>query len=57
MIRKRKSAEETRQLTMETARDLFVRYGFNGVSVRMIGDAAGINHTLIIRYFGSKENL
>ncbi len=57
MIKPRKSAEETRQLIMTTARGLFARYGVNGVSIRMIGEAADINHTLVIRHFGSKENL
>lgn len=53
MTKTRKSAEETKQLIMETARDLFARQGLNGISIRKIAEVAKINHTLIgmIAYF------
>ncbi|HOD16336.1 MAG TPA: TetR/AcrR family transcriptional regulator [Spirochaetota bacterium] len=39
------------------AGELFSRHGFDGVSVRDIAKRAGVNHGLIHRHFGSKENL
>jgi AcrR family transcriptional regulator len=39
------------------AGELFSRRGFDGVSVRDIAKKAGVNHGLIHRHFGSKENL
>ena len=37
--------------------ELFDEHGVDGVSIRQIAAAAGINHALIIRYFGSKDAL
>jgi TetR/AcrR family transcriptional regulator, repressor for neighboring sulfatase len=42
---------------IEAAGELFSRRGFDGVSVRDIAKRAGVNHGLIHRHFGSKENL
>ncbi|HOT46279.1 MAG TPA: TetR family transcriptional regulator [Spirochaetota bacterium] len=42
---------------IEAAGELFSRRGFDGVSVRDIAKKAGVNHGLIHRHFGSKENL
>jgi AcrR family transcriptional regulator len=42
---------------MEAASELFARSGVSGVSIREIAAKAGINHALIIRYFGSKDAL
>jgi TetR/AcrR family transcriptional regulator, repressor for neighboring sulfatase len=42
---------------IEAAGELFSRSGFDGVSVRDIAKRAGVNHGLIHRHFGSKENL
>ncbi len=42
---------------MRAARDLFAKHGFNGVTVRDIAAAAGVNHALLHRYFGTKTNL
>ena len=39
------------------AGELFSRHGFDGVSLRDIARKAGVNHGLIHRHFGSKENL
>jgi TetR/AcrR family transcriptional regulator, repressor for neighboring sulfatase len=39
------------------AGELFSRHGFDGVSIRDIAKKAGVNHGLIHRHFGSKENL
>ena len=37
------------------ARDLFASKGFAAVSVRDIAEAAGVNHGLVHRHFGSKD--
>jgi AcrR family transcriptional regulator len=42
---------------IEAAADLFSTHGFSGVSIREIAKTAGVNHGLIHRHFGSKENL
>ncbi|MBI9075107.1 MAG: TetR/AcrR family transcriptional regulator [Desulfatibacillum sp.] len=49
--------EATRQRILEAARSVFVRHPFQSASLRMIGDAAGVKHPLIIHYFGSKTSL
>jgi AcrR family transcriptional regulator len=35
----------------------FTRYGYDGVGVRDIAATVGVNAALVIRYFGSKEEL
>ena len=42
---------------VEAAGELFSLHGFDGVSLRDIARKAGVNHGLIHRHFGSKENL
>ncbi|HPA72785.1 MAG TPA: TetR/AcrR family transcriptional regulator [Spirochaetota bacterium] len=42
---------------VDAAGELFSRHGFDGVSLRDIAKKAGVNHGLIHRHFGSKENL
>jgi len=42
---------------LKAATNLFAEYGVDGVGIRRIASEAGINHALIIRYFGSKEGL
>jgi TetR/AcrR family transcriptional regulator, repressor for neighboring sulfatase len=42
---------------IDAAGELFARRGFDGVSIRDIAKKAGVNHGLIHRHFGSKENL
>jgi AcrR family transcriptional regulator len=47
----------TRTAIRTAATPLFARHGFNGVSVRAIAAAAGVDPALVIRHFGSKEGL
>jgi AcrR family transcriptional regulator len=47
----------TRRAILAAARDLFARHGVDGVSVRQIAAAAGINHALVHRYFGTKDEM
>jgi AcrR family transcriptional regulator len=47
----------TRSAIQAAATPLFIEHGFNGVSVRTIAAAAGVDPALVIRHFGSKESL
>lgn len=55
--RRPRDASATRAAILEAARARFTRDGFDRVGVRDIAADAGINAALVIRYFGSKENL
>jgi AcrR family transcriptional regulator len=46
-----------RTAILNAALEAFSRDGFDGASLPKIGAAANIGHTLIIYYFGSKDNL
>jgi AcrR family transcriptional regulator len=47
----------TRQAILAAARELFAAHGVDGVSVRDIAAAAGVNHALVHRYFGAKDDM
>lgn len=47
----------TRAAIATAATELFSRLGFSGTSVRAVAAAAGADSALVIRYFGSKEQL
>jgi AcrR family transcriptional regulator len=47
----------TRQVILAAARELFAAHGVDGVSVRQIAAAAGVNHALVHRYFGAKDDM
>ena len=51
------SSEATRKSIATAAARLFAEHGYEKTSVRAIGAAAGVDPALIIRYFGSKEDL
>lgn len=53
----RGDARVTRKLILSAARDLFAARGVDGVSVREIAAAAGVNHALVHRYFGTKSDM
>jgi AcrR family transcriptional regulator len=55
--RRRRNAARTRQLLLEVARTRFARDGYATTTVRDIADDAGVNVSLINRYFTSKEGL
>ena len=50
-------ADRTRAAIAEAARLLFVEQGYDATTVRQIAAAAHIDPALVIRYFGSKEDL
>ena len=52
-----RSKEATRARLQDAARELFRDQGFSATTVRDIGAVAGVDPSLIIRYFGSKEGL
>jgi len=52
-----KGREAVRRALIESAAALFAERGVSGVSLREIAAHAGVNHGLIHRHFGSKENL
>jgi AcrR family transcriptional regulator len=47
----------TRQAILSAARELFAAHGVDGVSVRQIAARAGVNHALVHRYFGAKDDM
>jgi AcrR family transcriptional regulator len=47
----------TRKAILAAARDLFAQRGVDGVTVREIAAAAGVNHALVHRYFGTKTDM
>ena len=53
----RGDAAVTRQAILAAARELFAAHGVDGVSVRQIAAAAGVNHALVHRYFGAKSDM
>ena len=51
------SDPETSEKLVAAAERLFAEHGYNGVSVRMIAAAAGVNWSLLGYYFRGKEGL
>ena len=47
----------TRREILAAARELFAAHGVDGVSIRQIASAAGVNHALVHRYFGTKDEM
>jgi AcrR family transcriptional regulator len=54
---RRRDAAGTRQLLLDAARRRFAGDGYTATTVRMISEDAGVNVSLISRYFRSKEGL
>lgn len=57
MAKQRESSEVVKDRIIQVATELFARYGIDDVGIRRIASEAGINHAMIIRYFGSKDRL
>jgi AcrR family transcriptional regulator len=53
----KRDREATRARLLEAARLRFARDGYDGTSVRDVAADAGVDATLIFRYFGSKKAL
>ena len=48
---------DSRARLISSAQHVFASHGFSGASIRAIADHAGLNLSLIYRYFGSKTGL
>ncbi|WP_313897284.1 TetR/AcrR family transcriptional regulator [Vibrio qingdaonensis] len=51
------AAEETKNLIMTVAAEMFCELGYERVSIRNISEKAGVSHSLIRHHFGSKEKI
>ncbi|MCJ2378178.1 TetR/AcrR family transcriptional regulator [Vibrio sp. ZSDZ34] len=51
------AAEETKNLIMTVAAQMFCELGYERVSIRNISERAGVSHSLIRHHFGSKEQI
>jgi len=54
---RRRNAADSRIRLLDAARELFAERGFERSTIRDIGERAGLDSTLIARYFGSKAAL
>ena len=54
---RRRNAADSRQALLAAAQELFAERGFERSTIRDIGDRAGLDPTLIARYFGNKAAL
>jgi AcrR family transcriptional regulator len=52
-----KKSDRTRASLLEAARALFAERGYEGTTVRDVAAVAAVDPALVIRYFGSKEEL
>jgi AcrR family transcriptional regulator len=52
-----RNAAQTREDILQAAQKLFSQRGYEHIGVRDIAAEVGINGSLVIRYFGSKEQL
>jgi AcrR family transcriptional regulator len=55
--RRRNDAQASRRALLEAASALFDERGYQGATLRDIGERAGVDPALIARYFGGKEGL
>ncbi|WP_035479491.1 TetR/AcrR family transcriptional regulator [Aliagarivorans marinus] len=51
------NAEQTRGTILREALNLFSEQGYSAVSLRAIGERAGVSHSLLRHHFGSKLNI
>ncbi|WP_410672882.1 TetR family transcriptional regulator [Amycolatopsis sp. cmx-4-68] len=54
---RRRDSAATRRALLDAAAELFAERGFDRTTVRDIAKLAGVNQSLLFRYFGSKEAL
>jgi AcrR family transcriptional regulator len=54
---RRPGDEDTRERILTSARRLFAQQGYERASMRVIARAAGVDPSLIVHYFGSKQGL
>lgn len=56
-LTKRERSERTRGAIIKAAREHFARHGFDGTTIRAVAASAGIDPSMVMRYFTSKRNL
>lgn len=54
---RRRDAAATRTRLLDAARELFLAHGYNAIGLREVAANAGVDVTLVRRYFGSKQRL
>ena len=54
---RRARGQRTRLRILQAAREQFHRFGYDGASIRSIAAGAGIDPSMVMRYYGSKEGL
>ncbi|MFM9921269.1 TetR family transcriptional regulator [Lacisediminihabitans sp. H27-G8] len=54
---RRPGSNQTRQLVLDAARARFAEDGYAGTTIRAIAADAGVDSSLVMQYFGSKEDL
>ena len=54
---RRPGPNQTRAAILDAARTAFAERGYDGVSIRAVGRAAGVDPALVHRFYGSKEAL
>jgi AcrR family transcriptional regulator len=54
---RRRNAAATRARLLDSARELFLQHGYRATGLREVAAKAGVDVTLVRRYFGSKQNL
>ena len=55
--RRDEQRDATKALLLDAARDLFTRYGFDGTSVAMVCERAGVTHGALYHHFDGKLGL
>jgi AcrR family transcriptional regulator len=54
---RRRSRAATQEAILLAAEQVFSQLGFDGASMREVGERAGVTHALVHRYFGTKDDL
>ena len=57
VLPRRRDAAATRVRLLDAARELFLAHGYNAIGLREVAAKAGVDVTLVRRYFGSKQRL
>jgi AcrR family transcriptional regulator len=55
--RKKRDREASRRRILQAGLEVFAELGYDGATTRMIAERAGLNESLLHRYFTSKEGL
>jgi AcrR family transcriptional regulator len=55
--KRRRNPEASRAAILEAAREVFNEHGYAGATIREIAKRAGVTHGLVMRHFGTKEQL